>query len=60
MALQLDRALDNANAALLALRESMRGMPIRREGLKKHHDDFTRRMGTFTTELSDARSRIKT
>jgi hypothetical protein len=55
---QLDRVLDDVDAALRQLRTSVRGLPPGQHGLKASHDKMARAMGTLTTELSDARSTI--
>jgi hypothetical protein len=59
MSHQLDRVLDDVDTALRQLKRTLRGIPIRREGFKAHHDKMARAMGTLTAELSDARSTIK-
>ncbi|MEU6645495.1 hypothetical protein ABZ863_23485 [Saccharomonospora sp. NPDC046836] len=58
MSHQLDRVIDDVDAALRQLKRSLRGIPIRREGFKAHHDKAARAMATLTTELTDARSTI--
>jgi hypothetical protein len=55
---QLDRVLDDVDAALRQLKASVRGLPLGQHGLKATHDKMARAMGTLTTELSDARAAI--
>lgn len=56
---QLDRALENVDAAMRQLKDSMRGMPVRREGFKGAHDATARAVATLTVALSDSRSALK-
>lgn len=58
MAHQVDRVVDDLDTALVQLKESMRGMPLNRNGFKAAHDRAARAMGTLTTELTDARTAI--
>ncbi|MEU8635165.1 hypothetical protein AB0C38_23545 [Amycolatopsis sp. NPDC048633] len=58
MAHQVDRVVDDLDTALLQLRESMKGMPLNRNGFKAAHARAARAMGTLTTELTDARAAI--
>ncbi|WP_026452807.1 hypothetical protein [Saccharomonospora iraqiensis] len=57
--IQLDRALDNVDAAMRQLRTAVRGVPVRREGFKDSHDALARAVATLTVTLSDSRSAIK-
>ncbi|MGC7101606.1 hypothetical protein ACPZ19_43615 [Amycolatopsis lurida] len=59
MSHQVDRVLDEVDTALKQLRRSMRGIPVRREGLKAMHDKMAKSMGSLTVALDDARSTIK-
>jgi hypothetical protein len=59
MAHQVDRVVDDLATALVQLKESMHGMPINRNGFKAAHDRMGRAMGTLITELTDARTAIK-
>ncbi|MEV7097572.1 hypothetical protein AB0M80_32445 [Amycolatopsis sp. NPDC051045] len=59
MAHQVDRVVDDLGSALTQLKESMRGMPLHKNGFKAAHDRMARAMGTLTTELTDARTAIK-
>jgi hypothetical protein len=40
------------------LRETVKQIPVRREGFKKLHDEFARKTATFRTEMNYARSRL--
>ncbi|MDX8146506.1 hypothetical protein SK854_30635 [Lentzea sp. BCCO 10_0061] len=55
MSNQLNNALEGMNKAMSALRVSIRGIPVRREGFKAHHDEFARSVATLTTHMSYAR-----
>lgn len=55
---QIDRAVDEVDAAMRQLRSSMRGVPIRREGFKAHHDKAARAIARLTVALSDARADV--
>lgn len=59
MSHQLDRTLDEVDNAMGQLKRAMRGIPIRREGFKSHHDKFAKTVATLTVALSDSRSAIK-
>lgn len=56
---QLDRALDTVDAAMRQLKRSLRGIPVRREGFKSHHDRMAKAVATLTVALDDSRSAIK-
>lgn len=59
MAHQLDRAVDEVDAAMSQLREAVRGIPIRREGFKSHHDRAAKAIAALTVALSDARTQVE-
>lgn len=59
MAHQVDRLVDDISTALTQLKESMKGMPLHKNGFKAAHDRAARSMATLTTELTDARTAIK-
>jgi hypothetical protein len=59
MAHQLDRTLDEVDSAMTQLKRAIRGIPVRREGFKAHHDKLTKSMGRLTVALEDSRSRIQ-
>jgi hypothetical protein len=58
MSRQLDNALDDLSKAMRQLREAVKGIPVRREGFKKLHDDFARSTAVLRTEMSYARSQL--
>lgn len=58
MSHQLDRVIDDVDTALRQLKRALRGIPVRREGFKDHHDKAARAMARLTTELQDARAAI--
>lgn len=55
---QVDRALDTVDAAMRQLRRSLRGIPIRREGFKAHHDRMAKAVAKLTVSLDDSRAAI--
>lgn len=59
MSHQLDRTLDEVAVAMGQLRQAVRGIPIRREGFKAHHDRMAKAMATLTVALEDSRTAIK-
>ncbi|MFD7657899.1 hypothetical protein ACFV4N_28335 [Actinosynnema sp. NPDC059797] len=58
MSLQLDNAISEINTAMTQLRDAVKGIPARREGFKKLHDEFTKDVATLTTALSYARGML--
>lgn len=56
MAHQVDRVVDDLHSALVTLKDSIRGIPLHKNGFKAAHDKMGRAMGTLTTELTDAAS----
>lgn len=59
MAHQLDRALDDIDAAMRQLKDGITKIPIRREGFKSHHDRMAKAVAKLTTELTDARAAMR-
>jgi hypothetical protein len=57
---QVDRALDEMDAAMGQLRRAIRGIPARREGFVASHRKLTTAVGRLTVNLSECRSVIKT
>jgi ABC-type transporter Mla subunit MlaD len=55
---QVDRAIDAVDDVLRQLKQAMRGIPARREGFKRHHDNLAKAAATLTVSLSDARHTI--
>ncbi|ASR37963.1 hypothetical protein BAY61_26450 [Prauserella marina] len=60
MAHQVDRVLNDLDAAMLQLKKTMHGIPVRKEGFKSHHDRAARAIGRLTAELQDASAAINT
>lgn len=58
MSHQLDRTLDEVAMAMGQLKRSLRGVPIRREGFKAHHDRMAKAMATLTVALEDSRTAL--
>jgi hypothetical protein len=58
MSRQLDVKLDDLNKVMRGLRETVKQIPVRREGFKKLHDEFARKTATFRTEMNYARGRL--
>ncbi|MFT7837576.1 hypothetical protein Q5530_15660 [Saccharothrix sp. BKS2] len=58
MSRQLDNAISEVNTAMKQLREAVKGIPARREGFKRLHDEFTKDVATLTTALSYARGML--
>ncbi|GAB3566003.1 hypothetical protein GCM10027445_12110 [Amycolatopsis endophytica] len=56
---QVDRALDAVDAAMRQLRQAIKGIPVRREGFKGHHDRMAKAVAKLTVALSDSRAAIK-
>lgn len=56
---QVDRVLDNVDAAMRQLKNALRGIPVRREGFKAHHDRMAKAVARLTVALDDSRSAIK-
>jgi uncharacterized protein YukE len=59
MSHQLDRTLDEVDSAMTQLKRAMRGVPVRREGFKSHHDKLAKAMARLTVALEDSRHRIR-
>lgn len=55
MSNQLNNALQDLDKAMSQLRLAVKGIPVRREGFKKLHDQFARSTATVTTHMSYAR-----
>ncbi|MDQ0380286.1 hypothetical protein [Amycolatopsis thermophila] len=47
------------DAAMRQLRQAIKGIPVRREGFKGHHDRMAKAVAKLTVALSDSRSAIK-
>ncbi len=58
MSLQLDNAISEIDTAMKQLRDAVKGIPVRREGFKKLHDEFARDVAALTTALSYARGML--
>lgn len=56
---QIDRAIDNVDAAMRQLKASLRGIPVRREGFKSHHERMAKAVARLTVALEDSRAAIK-
>lgn len=56
MSYQLNSTVEDVDKSMRTLRESMKGIQIRRAGFKKHHDDLARAVATFTVNLVDAKA----
>jgi hypothetical protein len=56
---QVDRALDTVDAAMRQLKQALKGIPVRREGFKSHHDRMATAVARLTVALDDSRSAIK-
>jgi|GEM_PF-1714442 len=50
------RRVEDVDKAMQALRESMRGIQIRTQGFKKHHDEAARQVARATVDLVEAYS----
>lgn len=50
------RSVEDVDKAMKALRESMRGLQIRTQGFKKHHDEAARQVARATVDLVEAYS----
>jgi hypothetical protein len=53
---QVDRALDEVEAAMTQLRRAMRGVPANREGFRSHHDRTAKTMAQLTVAVTDSRA----
>lgn len=58
MAHQVDRALEELDKAMAALRQSIRTVPARRQAFKANHDRMAREVARLSVALADARSVI--
>lgn len=58
MSHQLNLALGEMNTAMKQLRDTLKGIPYRREGFKALHDEFARDVATLTTAMSYARGAL--
>ena len=52
---QVDRIIDNLDAAMKRLSEAMRDIPVRRGSFKRTHDNLVRDIAKVVTELDAAR-----
>jgi hypothetical protein len=52
---QVDRIVEELDAAMRDLRDAMRGIPIRRGSFTKTHDNLARDVAQVTTMLDAAR-----
>ena len=52
---QVDRIVEELDAAMKQLREAMRGIPIRRGSFRKTHDNLARDVAAAVTMLDAAR-----
>lgn len=59
MSHQVDRALDTVSDAMKQLKRSLRGIPVRREGFKSHHDQTAKAVAKLAVSLDDSRAAIK-
>lgn len=59
MSRQLDQTLDEVSAAMRQLKRCIRGVPIHKDGFKKHHDDAAKAMAKLVVAPEDARSAVK-
>lgn len=55
MANNVDRLIEDLDVSMKRLRESMRGIPIRRGSFKKTHDNLARDVAQVVTMLDAAR-----
>ena len=51
----IDRLVEDLDAAMRQLREAMRGIPIRRGSFKRTHDNLARDIAKATTMIDAAR-----
>lgn len=58
MSHQLDNAISEMDTAMRQLKDAVKGIPARREGFKRLHDEFTKDVATLTTALSYARGML--
>ncbi|WP_199439417.1 hypothetical protein [Umezawaea beigongshangensis] len=58
MSHQLSNALDDLDKAMTQLRHAVKGIPVRREGFKDHHDTFARAAARLRTEMNYSRSQL--
>lgn len=58
MSHQLDNVVSEINIAMRQLRGAVKGIPYRREGFKKLHDEFAKEVAALTTALSYARGML--
>ncbi|WP_344431945.1 hypothetical protein [Amycolatopsis minnesotensis] len=59
MSYQVDRVIEELDAALRLLKDTMRGIPARRQGFVAIHDRMAKSMAELTVNLSDARSVVE-
>lgn len=58
MSHQLNVALEELDTAMRQLREAVKGIPFRREGFRKLHDEFAKSVADLSTHLSYARGML--
>jgi hypothetical protein len=56
MSKTVDRTIDEIDAAMRTLRDSLRGIPFRSGGFKNSHDNLARQMAHLTVLLDAARA----
>lgn len=54
----IDRANGDLDKVMRQLRQAVRGIPVRREGFKKLHDQFARSVAALTVNMSYSRRQL--
>ncbi|MBP2474009.1 hypothetical protein JOF53_002881 [Crossiella equi] len=58
MSHQVDRVLADVDTAMSQLKNSLKGIPYRREKFKKIHDDFAKAVAALTVDVNYSRSQV--
>lgn len=53
MSHQVNKALEQLNSSMIALRDSMKGIQIRTAGFKRVHDEMARKVATFSVHAAE-------
>jgi CHASE3 domain sensor protein len=54
----IDRANDDLDKVMRQLRQAVKGIPVRREGFKKLHDQFARSVAELSVNISYSRRQL--
>lgn len=58
MSHQVDRVLDDMADAMKVLKQSLLGVPVRKAGFKRKHDQMARAVASLSVALNDSRAAI--